>query len=137
MKKARQIVKMKWDKNDKERIKCIVYLLQVIFILWSNLISQFVLLCCKSHYILSGSSGHIPINPSSLSYCFYTSIISLTFHVFLLFLWSNTAPCCFFSYQHSSIITWREYSLSWKHRESTRIHFNLKLRHQMRPRWIW
>ena len=46
-----------------------VCLLQVIFILWSNLICQFVLLCCTLHCILSGSSRHILINPSTLSSC--------------------------------------------------------------------
>ena len=69
VKKVTQIVKIEGDKNDKEIVKCMVCLLQVMFILWSNLISHFVFLCCTSHCILSESRGQIPINLSKLSCC--------------------------------------------------------------------
>ena len=80
----------------------------------------------------------MPIDPSKVSYCFQTSIaISLTLHDFLLLLHSNRTICCIFSYQHSLlIISWRDISQSWRQRELTGIHFNLKLRHYMRSRWI-
>ena len=129
--KATRIVKMEGDKNDKEIIECMVCFVQVIFIFWSNLISQFVFLCCTSHCIFSVTKGHIPIDPSKLSYCFETSIaISLSLHVSLSFLQSNRTICHIFSYLHSLIrIQWRDVSQSWKQRESTGIHFNLKWRH--------
>ena len=130
-KKATQLVKMKGDKNDNEIIECMVCLLQVIFILWSYLISPFFFLCCNSLCILSGSSGHIPINPSMLSIVHLPSIaISLILHVSLSFPQSNWTICHIFSYLHSLIrIQWREISQSWKHRESNGTHFNLKWRH--------
>ena len=131
VKKATQIKKIEGHKKDKERIECMDCLLQVIFIFESNLISQFVFLCFTSHCILSGCRGHMPIDPSKLSYCFLTSMaISLTLHVSILFLGSNMTICHIFSYQHSLIrIQWRDTSQFWRHRELTGIHFNLRWRH--------
>ena len=118
VKRATQIIKMEEDENDEGRIECMVCLLQVIFILWSKTISQFVFLCCTPQCILSGSSGYIPIDPSKISYCFWTSTaISLRLNVFLSFLHSNRTICKVFSYLHSLIrIQWRDISQSWKHR---------------------
>ena len=73
VKMATQIMKIEGDENDKERIKCMICFLQIIFILWSSMTFQFVFICCTSHSILSGSSGHISIDPSKLSYCFWTA----------------------------------------------------------------
>ena len=110
---------MEGDENDKERIECMVCLLQVIFVFWSNLISQFVFLCCTSHCILSWSSRHMPIDPSKFSYCFWTSIgTSLTLHVSLLFLQSNRNIYYNFSFHYLlNRIQWIDKSQSWRQRE--------------------
>ena len=57
-------VKMKRNETQRERNECMGCSIQVIFIFWSRLITQFVHLCLTLYWILSGSRWHMPISPS-------------------------------------------------------------------------
>ena len=62
--KSTQIKKIKWNEQEEERNKCMVWSIQVIFNFWLRLIAHFVLLWCISHCIFLRSGWHKPINPS-------------------------------------------------------------------------
>ena len=114
------------------RFKYKFSLFQHIFI--CMLMAPMVILCFTLHFILSGFSRHIPIDPSKLSLCSLNINCYFTDLTFFIFISS-------LSYLSLSTLidknSAKDTSPCWRQRKLTGIRSNFIWRHLMRPIWIW